>query len=151
MKVYVESILECPPQKVWNELLNSSSFVRIIKPLVYTKPCAPSHYPERWSEGLTLLIKPYLFSVIPMSKKTIHIEKIDHDLRFMQTRESDSLVKVWDHEISVQSQGNNQTKYSDTIEIKAGIFTPFVWLFAKWFYRHRQNQWKELSLEIKNI
>jgi hypothetical protein len=30
-------VLDYAPQKIWNELLNSSSFVRIIKPLVYTK------------------------------------------------------------------------------------------------------------------
>ena len=150
MKVYVESVFDCPAPKVWHELLNSSSFVHIIKPLVYTKPVNPSQYPERWHQGLKLVIKPYLFSFLPMSKKTIFIEKVDSDSLFMQTRESDALVKVWDHAISVQDFGKEQTKYTDTIEIKAGIFTPIVWLFAKWFYRHRQNRWKELALNLKN-
>ena len=151
MKVHVESVLDCPAPEVWNELLNSSSFVHIIKPLVYTKPVSPSRYPDRWYEGLELVIKPYLFSFLPMSKKTILIEKVDHDSLFMQTREFDAMVKVWDHAISVKSHGNNQSKYSDTIEIKAGILTPLVWLFAKWFYRHRQNRWKDLASGIKNI
>ena len=149
MKVHVESVLDCSAPKVWNELLNSSSFVYIIKPLVYAKPCCPAQYPDRLYEGLTLIIRPFLFSFVPMSKKTINIETVDHDSFFMQTREFDSLVDVWDHEIRVRKTTNGQTKYSDTIEIKAGIFTPLVCLFAKWFYRHRQNRWKKLAFQIK--
>lgn len=150
MKLFVESVFDCPPRKVWNELLNSSSFNHVIKPLVYAKPCTPSTYPERWHEGLTLVIKPYLFSFIPMPKKTIKMEKIDHESMFLQTREYDAMVKVWDHSISVVDSENGKTKYSDTIEIEAGILTPLVWLFAKWFYRHRQNRWSKMASEIKN-
>ena len=151
MKVYVETVLDCSAPKIWNELLNLSSFTYIIKPLVYAQLCSPSQYPERLYEGLTLIIRPYLFSFLPMSKKTINIETVDHDSFFMQTREFDSLVHIWDHSIMVKQTDNGQTKYSDTIKIEAGIFTPVVWLFAKWFYRHRQNRWKKLALKIKNI
>jgi hypothetical protein len=150
VKVYVESVLDCPAIKIWHELLNSSSFVYIIEPLVYTKPVSPKQYPERWHEGLELVIKPYLFSFLPMPQKTIFMERVDEDALIMQTRETDAMVKMWDHAISVQCYGKGQTKYSDTIEIDAGMFTPLVWLFAKWFYRHRQNRWKKLALNLKN-
>ena len=151
MKVHVESVLDCPPQKIWEALTHSASFLRVIKPIVSIKPLTPSQHPEKWREDLTVFVKPYLFGFIPMGPKKIYFETIDHDSRFIQTRESDAFVNVWDHSISVINQGECQTKYSDTIEIKAGIFTPFVWLFAEYFYRHRQRRWKELALELNRI
>lgn len=148
MKVHVESVFDCPAPLVWNELLNYSSFAYIIKPLVYAQPHTPQPFPERLYEDLTLVIRPYLFSFIPMSKKTIKLETVDHQALFMQTREFDALVDVWDHAISVRDIEHGQTRYSDTIEIEAGIFTSIVCLFAKWFYRHRQNRWKKLLVTI---
>ena len=150
MKVHVESVLDCPPQKIWAALTHSASFLRVIKPIVSVKPLSPSQHPKKWQEDSAVFIKPYLFGLIPMSEKKIYFETIDHDSRFIQTRESDALVKVWDHSISVNPQGEYQTKYADTIEIKAGIFTPLVWLFAEYFYRHRQRRWKELALELNH-
>jgi hypothetical protein len=32
----------------------------------------------------------------------------------------------------------------DTVEVRAGVLTPFIWLFAQLFYRHRQRRWRAL-------
>jgi len=31
------------------------------------------------------------------------------------------------------------------VTIKAGVLTPFVWLFARLFYAHRQRRWATLA------
>jgi len=31
------------------------------------------------------------------------------------------------------------------VTIEAGILTPFVWLFARLFYAHRQRRWAALA------
>ncbi len=38
----------------------------------------------------------------------------------------------------------NKLLYTDEIEIKAGMLTPAIWIFARLFYRHRQKRWKML-------
>lgn len=144
MKVHVESVFDSPAEKVWVQLLTSASFEYIIKPLVYAKPCSPKSFPAQWQQGQTLVIRPYLFCFIPMSLKTIKMESINNQSMELQTREYDAMVKVWDHKVTVKSMASNKTKYSDIIEIKAGMLTPAVWLFARWFYRHRQNRWRKL-------
>jgi hypothetical protein len=37
------------------------------------------------------------------------------------------------------------TLYRDQVTIQAGMFTPFIWLFAQLFYRHRQRRWRQLA------
>ena len=30
------------------------------------------------------------------------------------------------------------------LSFRAGVLTPFIWLFAQLFYRHRQSRWRRL-------
>lgn len=54
------------------------------------------------------------------------------------------LISKWDHLITAQ-EVNGGTLYRDSVTIKAGILTPFVWLFARLFYAHRQRRWATLA------
>ena len=111
MQVQVESEFDCSAQKVWQNLLNSDSFQYIIQPLVVANCHHPKDYPKRWQQGQTIVIKPYLFGVIPLPLKQISFETIACETApsssflsgFIQTRESDVMIKVWDHNIVVES------------------------------------------------
>lgn len=54
------------------------------------------------------------------------------------------LISKWDHLITAQ-EVNGGTLYRDSVTIKAGVLTPFVWLFARLFYAHRQRRWATLA------
>ncbi len=82
--------------------------------------------------------------MIPLGRHSIFCERIDPELREIQTREREPLVRRWDHLVRVRPEGDGHTRYSDEIEIEAGLLTPIVWLFAEVFYRHRQRRWKRL-------
>jgi hypothetical protein len=66
----------------------------------------------------------------------------------IQSRESDPIVRRWDHRIRVQEISDCRAHYSDEIEIDAGILTPVVWLFAAGFYRHRQRRWRAIARRL---
>jgi hypothetical protein len=66
----------------------------------------------------------------------------------IQTRERDPLIQIWDHLIAVKPASGGHTRYSDTVAIDAGIFTLPVWLFAHWFYRHRQRRWRRVAARL---
>ena len=40
--------------------------------------------------------------------------------------------------------------YRDRIAIEAGFLTPFVGLYARWFYRTRQRRWRALARRLGN-
>jgi hypothetical protein len=148
MRVYVESVLPCPPEKAWEEVQHPALHREVIYPLMRFVPADPAQLPERWPEGATLRFKIYLFGIIPLGTHTIFLERIDPAAREIQSRESEWLVRRWDHLVRIRSTGDGQTRYSDEILIDAGWLTPLVWLFAQWFYRHRQRRWRRVARRL---
>ena len=82
-----------------------------------------------------------LFGFIPFGTHTIRIERFDID--GIQSREHNERVPVWNHKITLRDAGE-KTEYTDEVDIKAGWKTPFIWIWAKMFYAHRQRKWIEL-------
>ena len=54
-----------------------------------------------------------------------------------------ALIKSWDHKIILEPVGG-ATRYTDEVEIHAGLLTVPAWLFAHLFYRHRQRRLAEV-------
>ena len=54
-----------------------------------------------------------------------------------------ALIPVWDHLITIEPVAAG-VLYRDQVEVRARVLTPFIWLFAQVFYRHRQRRWRKL-------
>jgi len=80
-----------------------------------------------------------LFDFIPYGTHTIHIIRFDPD--GVSSREGNEHVPVWNHDISLIPIDQEQTRYTDRVEIRAGWKTVFIWLWANAFYAHRQRKW----------
>lgn len=143
----VSTVLDCSATKAWNEVQKSSLLRYVTWPLARFVPLG-APLPERWSEGLTVHCKLFVFGFIPMGVHTVHIEKIDQANYAIQSREHDPLVARWDHLISIKPLSDSQSTYRDTIDIDAGILTSVVWAWANWFYRHRQRRWRALARRL---
>jgi hypothetical protein len=86
----------------------------------------------------------FAFHVVPVGRHYIDVKLIDGQYREIFTNEHGSLAKMWNHRIRVEPLSNSVVRYTDEIEIGAGILTPLIWVFAHIFYRHRQRRWKNL-------
>jgi hypothetical protein len=128
-----------PPPKQKSSLLR-----HVIWPLARFVPTGTS-FPERWSEGLVLRCKFFVFGVIPIGAHTLHFETIDHDNYELQSREYDPFIARWDHMVSVKPLDGSRSIFRDTIDIDAGSLTFVVWAWANCFYRHRQRRWRALA------
>ena len=95
----------------------------------------------QWRVGSRSAYRFRLFGLIPFGTHTIRIERFDEDV--VQSRESNEHVPVWNHRITLKNLGT-RTEYTDEVEIEAGWKTPFIWLWAKAFYAHRQRKWIRL-------
>jgi hypothetical protein len=147
MTVRVQSILDCPPEKVWAQLQTSALLREIIRPLMRFRSLDVPDA-ERWAQGGTFHFRIYLFGVIPLGRHTIFIERMDPAAGEIQSREHTALVRHWDHLIRLGPTPDGRTLYSDEVEIRAGLLTPLVWLFAQWFYRHRQRRWRRIARRL---
>ena len=101
--------------------------------------------PSVWRAGATVAGWVFLFGVIPFSRHTLHVLRIDENAMTFSSRESGGLLRRWNHDIIVVATDDSRCNYRDRIDIDAGIFTPAVVLYARWFYRTRQRRWRTLA------
>jgi hypothetical protein len=148
MRVYVACVLNCPPDRVWNEVQKSALLREVCRPLIRFAPVDPPQFPDTWIEGGTIRCRSFLFGFIPLGTRTLFAERIDQAAHEIQSRERDPLIRRWDHLIRVRPADGGRTRYSDEIVIEAGMITPLVWSFAQWFYRHRQRRWHRVAQRL---
>jgi hypothetical protein len=113
--------------------------------MVAIRPLPGETFPERWTAGETIRCRSSLLGILPLGTRTIHFERIDHEARAIQSRETDPLVQRWDHLVRVRPDLEGQCWYSDEVEIEAGWRTFLVWLFASCLYRYRQRRWRRVA------
>jgi len=145
MKVDVSTHLNCSAGKAWNEVQKSSLLLRVIRPLARIVPVDQRHFPERWTEGLKIQCRSYLFGFIPIGVRNLHFQRIDQKNFEILILENDPLVKRWTHAISIKPVDQDRSIYRDVIDIDAGRLTGLVWAWASCFYRHRQRRWRAFA------
>lgn len=97
-----------------------------------------------WQENSDFVFRFRLFGVLPFGVHTIHVVEFDEVSYEIYTNEKNTHVQVWNHRIILESVEAGKTQYTDEVEIYAGWKTPLVYLWAKYFYKHRQKRWIKL-------
>lgn len=152
MVVQVSTILDCPAEKAWQEVQTTRLLHYVAAPVLAFAPVDPPTLPERWEEG-KYQVAMKVFGVLPFGKQWIGISKPPMDKRAQPQRYevidngSGDIVSRWYHRIIIQATVDGRTHYTDIVEVSAGVLTIFIWLFAQFFYRHRQRRWRKL---VKN-
>ena len=115
----------------------------VAAPLVRFTPIDPARFPDVWSEQ-TYWVRLQLFGLVPFGKQAIVISLLPTGNGFaLRDAGHSAIVKTWDHVITIQPNTVG-VLYRDRVEVKAGLLTPFIWVFAQLFYRHRQRRWRSL-------
>ncbi len=95
-----------------------------------------------WEPGGAFAFRLKMFGIIPLGTHTIRVREFCVDTIY--TSEGNPFCPVWNHRIELLENRRNYTTYTDEVEIDAGWKTPFVCLWAKAFYGHRQKKWLKL-------
>ncbi|RPE00213.1 hypothetical protein EGM88_02820 [Aureibaculum marinum] len=144
----VSSVFHININEAWHEVQKSALLEFICKGKVKFKPITIK-FPTYWKEGLSVKTKMLLYGFIPFGGiHTITFSKIDSKKFTIVTKENDAIVKLWNHKIFIEKIDENRIRYTDKIELYAGILTSFVSYWAKSFYEHRQKRWQ---LFVSNV
>jgi hypothetical protein len=140
--IHVQTDLPTTADKVWRAMQHPAAFLYVTRGLFgfpalagRTEPVSDGEHGTGW-----LL----LFHVIPLSRHTIQIEEINKINRTLRTREHGGILRAWNHTLHVEPTGEHSCRYSDTVDIDAGILTGLVALAAMGIYRYRQRRWHKL-------
>jgi hypothetical protein len=138
MKMHVTSLFPADRDTVYAKLQEIATLQYICSPLATFTPLDDS---PTWQAGAV-----FRFDLAACGLKfgvhTIIVQEFDIDR--VATNENNKNVPVWNHIITLEKCGENHTKYTDIVEVRAGWKTLFIWLWANVFYRHRQRKWREL-------
>jgi ligand-binding SRPBCC domain-containing protein len=148
MKVELSTKIDLPAEQVWEAVQTQELLVHVAWPLVRFTPIEPKSV-SGFVSGGRYLVGLQLFGVLPFGAQWI-VTTDETELgkawpKLLRDNGYSAIIKTWDHWISIEPDGTKITRYSDQVEIKAGILTPFIWLFAHTFYRHRQRRWRGLA------
>jgi hypothetical protein len=142
MKAKISTIIATNEKKMWEELQKTCSLLYVASPILIFKPRQGKELPEKWEIDKPYQLRIHAFGFVPLGKHDIVVKIIDSHKKEIFTNESGAFAKTWNHFIRIEKRDESTIRYSDEIEIKAGILTVFIWLFAHAFYRHRQRKWK---------
>lgn len=135
--------LDASADAIWAAVKTPSAFRTVTRRLL-VMPVVRRRQDE-WREGETVVGWVFLFGVLPFSRHRLYIARIDESTRTLSSREFGGLLRRWNHDIEVVPIDASTCRYRDRIEIDAGIVTPVVVVYARWFYRMRQRRWRELA------
>ena len=145
--VTVQTELEAPPHAVWRAVPTPAAFRHVTRGLIDFQPReGQTDESKPWDTGAWVAGRLRVLGV-PFSQHRISIESIDHDRRVLSTNESGGPIRRWRHLIAVEAVpgDDRRSRYTDRIEIEAGVLTPLIAGFAHAFYRLRQRRWRRLA------
>jgi len=154
-KLVVASVIDLPVERVWQAIRSRRLLDHVAAPLLSFVPERPD-LPPLWQEGEVVPVGMRLFGVLPLGRQTIRISFPPPDPavageRRMHDDGDGTMARRWNHLIVVAPLGPERTAYRDEVEIEAGMMTPFVWLFAQLFFRHRQRRWRRLARDPQGV
>ena len=144
MLARISTVFECNETQFWDKIIEPKSLQFVAAPLLRFEPLVAGELDGEWIVGKTYVVRLYSFGFLPLGQHCIKIITIDRTTNTIESQESGSLARVWNHIIHFHPSGAGQLRYTDEIEIEAGVLTVFIWAFAHLFYRHRQRRWKKL-------
>lgn len=140
MTITKTSIFPASKTIIWRKLTSMKTLQYIAYPYATFNPlnCDDN---VKWQAGESYEFDFRLFGVIPFGIHKINVINFDIAQNELYTQEYNKHVPVWNHRIHLKKVDKNRTRYTDEVEIYAGWKTPFVCLWAKMFYAHRQKKW----------
>jgi hypothetical protein len=145
VRLTVSSVLPAPVHRVWPLLQRSDTYTFIAEGFITSGNAAT--LPEVWQVGDSVDLQPRLFGWGPLSEHIVTFTEIDHERLLIRTTEQGGPVTQWDHTMTLEPVGADRTRYTDSLELRAGLLTGIVWLFAFFFYRHRHRRWLLLLVQ----
>ena len=145
----ISTRLACSEDQLWQKIIEPGSLQFVASPILRFVPVGGGGLTGEWQVGIPYHLKLYFLKRIPLGPHTIQLMRIDKAANKIVSQECGRLARSWKHIIRFREVAPGDVRYTDEIEIRAGWLTPFIWLFAQVFYRHRQRRWKVL-LRMQN-
>lgn len=138
-------MLPCSADRLSEELTKPELFLHVTAPFLVFQPVDPPEPPAVWTLG-AFRFRLLVGGRVPIGEHTVDAQQVGTAAAAVVTPQQvwhdagySAMIKSWDHKIILEPAGDG-TRYTDEVEIHAGLLTVPAWLFAHLFYRHRQRR-----------
>lgn len=154
MRVRLDLLLNCPPDAAWEAVHSPAVFRAVSGPFTTVESLEPTGFADRWPGG-DHRVRLRLFGVAPMGTQLISLRdetlpdgtRVVHDEGGPLTGAM-RVVTSWHHRMAISpdpAAPDARTRFRDTLELGAGVLTPFVWLGFWVFWQVRARQLRRLA------
>jgi len=140
----ISTHIPCSEDELWEKIMDPKSLQFVASPILKFIPVGNNDLDKEWELNRVYNLNIYLFGFFTLGRHRIRVVTIDRNENKIESQESGLLASVWNHTILFRQTDRKSVQYTDIIEVKAGLLTPFIWGFAHLFYRHRQRRWKSI-------
>ena len=148
MRVTVTTTLPCTFDQARGQVLTSRLMEYVCWPLIMFTPLDPPALPAIWEPG-NYRGRVRSLWVIPLGSQTIGISFPPSSPGQVLVRDNGfgQFVRRWDHLMTLDATTAEgiQPRYTDQVDIDAGVLTILVWVCANLLYRWRQHRWRRLA------
>lgn len=99
--------------------------------------------PDAVREGDEVSVRLRFLGVLPAWTHTLRVERLGE--REIVSSEHGGPVTAWNHRLTFEPTSAASCRYTDRVNVRAGLLTPVVALFAHAIYRWRQARWRRLA------
>lgn len=124
-----------PAATLWRHVVRYDSLEAMMSGALVHVTCPAGE--EQVGHDVVLVFR--LIGIVPVGRWRFKVVARDDARRRLCSEESGMFVRRWAHEVVVEALDDGTSRLVDTIEIDAGVLTPFVAWFARRDYarRHR--------------
>ncbi len=143
MVVKVSTHLPTSADHAWRVLARRDTFLYATRG-AFGYAVSADRWPEELHEGQEIQIRILFFRSIPAWRHHVRLVRVDEGRREILSQERGGFIRAWNHRIRIEPENTVRCRYTDEIEIRAGIVTPLVWAFAHLSLRYRQLRLRRL-------
>lgn len=103
-------------------------------------------------EGKTYTLNVTVWGIMRNPNYQVHVERVDHGARQVQSREFGWMIRQWDHTLTVTPDGDGCI-WTDRIVIDCSWATGYMSWVAKVLYRtrHRNRQGQGITARLRKV
>ncbi len=141
MTVVVSTELPIPAERACQLAQKPALLLHVLWPWISLTTQNP--LAEQVAEGDEISVQLRFLGLLPGWRHTIRIARLAPTE--IVSLERGGPVTRWDHRLTFDPISPASCRYTDRIEVRAGVLTPLVALYAQFIYRYRQMRWRALT------
>jgi hypothetical protein len=141
MRIVVRTRLAADAGTAWDLVSRSATLRHVARGVLGFRGALP----DRWEAGQEVTVRLLAFNLVPVNEHALALKRVDGDAHVLVTEERGGILRTWDHRISITPDPPTGCRYTDEVDVDAGLLTPVAWAIGHLFFRYRQARLRGLA------